>query len=137
MTNYIQVVTNDGKNNLLKTGFAGSQGALPFGYMALGKSTTDPTEASTSLVSECSSQDGSYSRLPLTAVFNTDLNRVTLDATFGITNITETTEINEVGIVDTDTLLSGTFFCICRVPTMSKNSSNQLRIVITATLESV
>jgi hypothetical protein len=137
MTVYAQVVTNDGKNNLLYTGFAGGVGASPFGFMAAGKSTTDPTEGSDGLVAECSSEDGDYSRTILTNQINTDLNKITMEGIFPITNITNTTEINEVGIVDRDTLLQGTFFCICRIPAMTKNGDNQLRIVITATLESV
>jgi hypothetical protein len=131
---YVKVVTNDGKNNLLYTGFSGGIGAQPFSYGAAGKSTTDPTETSISLGDECSSQDGNYSRVPLTNIVETDLNRIRMEIFFDTTNITIPTEINEIGIVDRSTLLEGVFFCICRIPTMTKSADNQLRIVITATI---
>lgn len=134
MVAYVQVITNDGKNNLLYTSFAGGIGAEPFGYGAAGKSTTDPTELSEGLDDECSSQDGDYSRVPLSNSVDTDLNRIRMEMVFDTTNITNTTEINEVGVVDRNTLLQGIFFCICRIPMMTKNGDNQLRVVITATV---
>jgi hypothetical protein len=136
MVAYVKTMTNDGKNNLLYTGFAGGIGAQAFGYMAAGKSTTDPTELSEGLGDECSSQDGDYSRAALANTIDTDLNRIRMEGVFDTTNITNTTEINEIGIVDRETLNEGIFFCICRIPMMTKNADNQLRIVITATVQS-
>lgn len=138
MTSYAQVVTRLGKNNLLYTGFSGSIGAEPFGFIAAGKGTTDPTEESDSLDAECSSQDGNYSRAQLTTIdFDEQLSRVILEGIFPIENITTDTTINQIGIVNTSTLLQGIFFCICRIPPMTKNGDNQLRVVVTATIESV
>lgn len=137
MVVYVKVVTDDGKNNLLYTSFAGGIGAQAFGYGAAGKSTTDPTGLSEGLDDECSSQDGDYSRVPLSNIVDTNLNRIRMEMIFDTTNITNTTEINEIGIVDRETLLEGIFFCICRIPMMTKNSDNQLRIVITATITEI
>jgi hypothetical protein len=133
----IEVVTDDGKNNILYCAFSGAVGANQFSHMAAGKGTTDPTIESTALDDECTSADGNYSRALLSNTFNSDYTRVKSEAIFDLTNITESTIINEIGIVDRDTLGEGVFYCICRIPAMTKSSENQLRIVVTSTLEDV
>lgn len=133
----VEVVTYDGINNVLACAFSGMVGANTFGYMGVGKSTDTPTEESTELGDECTSADGDYARVALTNTFDTDLRKVEMEGVFDTTNITSSTTITEVGVVDRETLLEGVFFCLCQISSMTKSSDNQLRILISATLESV
>ena len=133
----VEVVTYDGMNNVLACAFSGTVGANPFGYMAVGKSTDTPDETSTGLGDECRSADGDYARVALSNTPVTDERKIQMEGVFDVDNITSSTTITEVGIVDRETLLEGVFFCICQISSMTKSSDNQLRILISATLESV
>lgn len=136
MTIYVQQVLKTGKNNLLATGFTGIT-ANEFGYMAFGKSTITPTESgTTALGQECSSSDGSYTRVSLVNTADTDNRRVTSEAILPTTNVTNSTTITEVGICDTSTLSSGIFFCVCQIPPITKNSDKSVTITITTTFDS-
>jgi hypothetical protein len=115
-----QIIIDDGKNNLLNTGFTGTGSSLAnsFSLMAAGKSTNSYDSDSHGLGAECTSADGNY---------------FDIEGIFDTTNITNTTTITEIGIVDNQD--PGTFYCLCQLPPMTKNSSNQLRIVVTVLVD--
>jgi hypothetical protein len=129
MTN---VITDDGKNNLLNVGFG--LGGSPFLYMAVGVGTEAPTNASTALNSECTITNGDYSRVTLINTADTDEFMIVSEGTFLTTNITNNTTIREIGIVDTDTLEEGVFWCICQVADTVKDSTKQVKFTIYSTM---
>jgi hypothetical protein len=130
-----QIIIDDGKNNLLNTGFTGTGSSLAnsFSLMAAGKSTNSYDSDSHGLGAECTSADGNYFRAPISITPYPTLNRIDIEGIFDTTNITNTTTITEIGIVDNQD--PGTFYCLCQLPPMTKNSSNQLRIVVTVLVD--
>lgn len=133
------VLTNAGLMQALYNNFPGGEEYDgKFGYMAVGISTNEPSAESTELGEECNSvTHGSYARVPVTATFEPAYNRVTLEGIFEEDNITNLANITEVGIVDTDTLGSGNFYCIAQVTSMPKTSGIQLKIVLTIGMEQI
>lgn len=128
---YSQVITNNGKYNLLLTGF--TSGAFPFSLMAAGKGTINTYDPTTNaLINECTSADGNYSQAAITITQTANaIMSIDIEAIFDTTNITNATTITEVGIVNSE----GQFFCLCQLPAMDKTSSNQLRVVVTVAFE--
>lgn len=126
----VNVITDAGKNNLLNVGFG--LGGDPFIYMAVGVGTEAPSAASTALNSEVS--DVSYTRVELVNTQDTDEIMMISEGTFLTTNITTSTTIKEIGIVDTDVVGTGTFWCICQVEDTEKDSSKQVKFTIYSTM---
>lgn len=126
----VSVITNDGKNNLLNVGFG--LGGNPFLYMAVGVGTEAPSEESTALNSEVS--DLSYTRVELVNTPDTDLIMMSSEGTFLTTNITTSTTIKEIGIVDTDVIGTGIFWCICQVEDTEKDDEKQVKFTVFSTM---
>jgi hypothetical protein len=126
------VVTNDGLNAFLTNTFPTELGAVLYGYMALGTLASTFDDEDTALGSECNpaTQTG-YERVALTVTRSPETNSIQLEGLFDLTNISVSTTIKELGVVNTDVLGEGTFFCLCRIPDMPKYDDLQLRFVVT------
>lgn len=130
---YVQQVLQDGKNNLLATGFYGPT-ANEFRYMAFGTSTNAPTESGThTLGQECTNSD--YLRVELTNTVDTANRRITCQGTLPTTNITASTALTEVGICDASSG-NAVFYCVCQIPQITKDSSKSVTITVTSTFGS-
>lgn len=124
----VSVITNEGKRNLLNVAFG--LGGNPFTKMAVGKGSEAPTPESTSLNAECSAADGNYSRVDLVNIQDEEEFMVKSEGFFPTTNITNSTIIKEIGIVDRDALGEGVFWCICQVGNIEKDSTKQVKFTI-------
>ena len=130
----VSVITNDGKNTLLNVGFG--LGADPFTKLAVGVGEVAPEKTSIALNSECTVADhGSYTRVTLVNTPDEDNFIMKSEGTFLTTNITEAgTVIKEIGIVNTDVLEEGIFWCICQVEDTPKDSTKQVKFTIYSTM---
>jgi hypothetical protein len=133
MTEYVNVIIDNGKENLLKTGFSGLT-ATKISYGAVGKGLGVPTSASTGLSSECGSGDGSYARVELTNTMPT-VKQVKSEFTLPTTNITNDTTLTEFGLVDDAIAGDSVFFCICQIPPTTKNDDISLKFTVITTFE--
>jgi hypothetical protein len=135
MTEYISVITKEGKNHLWQTGFSGGSGEL-FSYGMCGIGLIAPTETSTGLNAEC--VDETYSRPPLTNTFDEETKTVTSEFTLTESNIGVEPEsavvITEIGITDISSG-DGTCFCVCQIAPTSKDASKSLKFVIVSQFE--
>lgn len=123
------VVTVKGKISLLKCTLKDANTtASQFGYMALG--IGDFSDNPTQLGSECSTQQEGYHRVAISVDFDELTSTATVTGIFEADNVTNATPITEVGICDDANTLEGNFFCLCKVPTMYKDSTARLKIVI-------
>ena len=134
MTEYISVVTVEGKNRALKLLFGGTDDAML--YMGVGSGTTDPTNGSPGLSSEFTPGVNGYERVLVTPTFPDDTEsgvdqEVRLEGEFGVGNLTSDVTINEIAIFDSATPMGSTPFCICRIPATTKNSSKTVNFIIT------
>ena len=131
MTEYVSVVTVEGKNRALKLLFGGTDDAML--YMGVGSGTTDPTDGSTGLSNEFSIGVNGYERVVVTPTYPDDPEgvdqEVRLEGEFGVGNLTSSVDINEIAIFDASS--SGTPFCICRIPATVKDSSKTVKFIIT------
>jgi len=133
----IEVITTEGRMQILKNSFPNDANPIQFGYAGCGISDTVPTVDSTRLGLECDpSTHGTYSRVPITATYDEENERVVLEAIFSQTNITNSAVIKEVAIFTTDILGEGIPLAICQIAPFTKNSSVQLKIDIIISLTS-
>lgn len=127
------IVTNIGKIHTLYNNFPGYESATKFRYMALGISDTIPTASSLSLGSECDPTNHlGYQRVPITCTFYPDEKKVLIEGIFDEENIAneDSITIREVGIVNTQTLGTGDFFCISQIPPIQKDGDTQIKITL-------
>lgn len=126
------ITTKGGRNNLLALGFLGT--GTGFGYMAVGTGLVDPTDSSTTLNSECidGGTCGDYARSTLSNVEDEANARITSEATFDTTNVTASTDLTELGIVNAET--EGDFWCICTFPAINKDNTKSLTFTVITTL---
>jgi hypothetical protein len=124
----VGVITNEGKRNLLNVAFG--LGGNAFTKMAFGKGSEAPVAESTGLNAECSIADGNYSRVDLVSIQDEVEFMIKSEGVLPTTNITNSTIIKEIGIVDRDTLGEGVFWCICQVDDTEKDSSKQVKFTI-------
>ena len=124
----VGVITNEGNRNLLNVAFG--LGGNAFTKMAFGKGSEAPVAESTGLNAECSIEDGNYSRVDLVSIQDEVEFMIKSEGVLPTTNITNSTIIKEIGIVDRDTLGEGVFWCICQVDDTEKDSSKQVKFTI-------
>lgn len=124
----VGVITNEGKRNLLNVSFG--LGGNAYTKMAVGKGSEAPTVESMGLNSECSVADGDYARVDLVSIQDAEDFIIKSEGTFPTTNITNSTIIKEIGIVDRDTLGEGVFWCICQIDDTEKDSGKQVKFTI-------
>lgn len=126
------ITVKAGRNNLLALGFLGT--GTGFGYMAVGTGLVDPADSSTTLNSECvdGGTCGDYERATVSSTADEANGRVTSEATFDITNVTASTDLTELGIVNAET--DGDFWCICTFPAINKDNTKSITLTVITTL---
>lgn len=125
------VPTVTGKRHMLFNNFTSEVTVPKYGYMGAGTFDSTFTENSAGLGSECSPDIHlGYARVTTTNTFDDNVAKVTVEGLFEKENITNSTTIKEVGVTDNKTLNQGTWFCLCRIPDMVKNSSARMRVVM-------
>ena len=126
------VITDSGRINQLSVMF--NKGGTPFQFMAVGKGLTAPDKESISLNQECGPSDGEYSRVAIETTIYPDKFMAKSVGIFPVDNITESTTITEIGLVNTDVIGTGDFWCICQVEPTEKDSAKRVQFTVYSTM---
>lgn len=127
----VSVITLTGKNTAVDGLFGGAGDAAI--WMAVGNSSSPPAEGSSALGSEHATGSG-YARINVTATTKYTYSaggepkKVTIEGTFGTTNITSAYTIREVAIYNAET--NGSAALIFQVTDIAKDDTKQVKFTI-------